>query len=69
MKNLLKLTDAKTNEIILVGSSKIIEVKKIVLTELDGRKINCTVVRSVGAMVTTNYVMETPEQIHKQDCE
>lgn len=57
MKDLILLTDKKTGEKILIGTKQIIEIQPI-----DG---GGSTIRSVGAMVTTNYVTETVEQINK----
>lgn len=60
---LIKLTDYKTKETILVGTEQIIEAKEIINTRHN--EPPCTVIRSVGAMITTNYVVESVEEIYK----
>jgi hypothetical protein len=63
MKGLLKLTSAKDNSTILIGAENIIEAKKMYH---QGLKIEVTEIRSVGAMVITNWVTESVEEIHDQ---
>lgn len=63
MKNLLKLTDAKTLDTIIIGASNIIEAKKRFIQEYG---TDVTEIRSIGAMVTTNWVTETIEEITNQ---
>jgi hypothetical protein len=59
MKTIVKLTD-RNNNIILVGVESIIDVTTITTNELT----KLTKIQSRGAMVTTNYVIETVEEIY-----
>ena len=63
MKAIIKLTDQKNNSV-LIGINSIIDITTITSTENSYVK-KITKVRSIGAMVTTNYVMETVEEIYK----
>jgi len=73
MKPIIKLTATGFDEIggikskkVLIGVGSIIDAKEIELgTYLHSRKIKCTEIRSVGAMVTTNYVTESIEKIYE----
>lgn len=64
MKNLIKLTQ-QDGKPIMIGVPQIIDVKEIEVEFKDRGRIPCTRIRSVGAMVETNYVLETIEQIQK----
>lgn len=61
MKNLLKLTDVKDNQFILVGTESIISVETIYSEK---RKEDITKIRSRGAMIETFYVVEGVEDIY-----
>ena len=63
MKNLLKLTDIRTHSPIIIGASNIIEAKRVELSDIDAY---ATKIVSTGAMVTTNWVMETIDEILNQ---
>lgn len=63
MKNLLKLTDYKTTNSIIIGASNIIDAKRIFLKSHD---VYVTEIRSIGAMVSTNWVTETIEEVTNQ---
>lgn len=63
MKGLLKLTSAQDNSTILIGAENIIEAK---IMYHQGYKMDVTKILSVGAMVTTNWVLESVEEIHDQ---
>lgn len=65
MKSIIKLTDANSGDAILIGTESIIEVKPFILQHHDGTQLDCTVIRSRGAMVTTNYVDESVEQVYE----
>lgn len=61
MKNLLKLTEAKNNKPILVGTESIISVEIIRHHGLDK---DVTRIQSRGAMVETFYVLESVQDIY-----
>jgi hypothetical protein len=63
MKNLLKLTDAHKDIPIIIGASSIIDAKRVLLPNKD---IYATKIESRGAMVTTNWVIETIDEILNQ---
>jgi hypothetical protein len=65
MNSIIKLTGRK-EESILIGVNQIIEVTEIIFTETNGTKYPCTRIRSVGAMVTTNYVKESVDEIYEK---
>ena len=48
----------------MIGVPQIIDVHELRVSE-GNTKIDCTKIKSVGAMVETNYVIETIEQIQK----
>ena len=62
---LIKLTDYNTKKPILIGTEQIIEVKESITRPLNGEPYISTRIRSVGGMVTTNFVVETVEEIYK----
>lgn len=62
MKNLLKLTDAESNESILVGTESIISAE---FTMHYGLGKEVTRIRSRGAMVETMFVKESVEEIYQ----
>ena len=64
MKSVIKLTNHK-DELILIGVSQIIEVTSTVINQntKDARWVSQ--VRSVGAMVSTNWVIESVEEIYE----
>jgi hypothetical protein len=56
----IKLTNEK-NETILIGVENIIEVTNVFRTDI---RIDVSKIKSIGAMVETNYVIESIEQIY-----
>jgi len=64
MKNLITLTQ-QDGKPIMIGVPQIIDVKETEVEFKSAGRIACTRIRSVGAMVETNYVLETIEQIQK----
>lgn len=66
MKQVVLLTNAMTLEKILIGTESIISAKEHMVTRSDGEKIFCTKIESRGAMVSTSYVTETPQEIYNQ---
>jgi hypothetical protein len=63
MKNLITLTQTN-GKLVMIGVPQIIDVHELRVSE-GNTKIDCTKIKSVGAMVETNYVIETIEQIQK----
>jgi hypothetical protein len=64
MKSVIKLTDLK-DQAILVGAESIIDAHSYVIDKNYGKEIiHCSKIRSRGAMVETNYVKETIEEIY-----
>ena len=59
---LIKLTNIK-DETILIGIESIIDVKEFSLKQYMAETIFCTKIQSRGAMVETNYVRESVEEI------
>lgn len=59
---LIKLTNIE-DATILIGIESIIDVKEFIITQSTGKKIPCTKIQSRGAMVTTNYVRESVNEI------
>jgi hypothetical protein len=62
MNNLLKLTNASKGTSVIIGASNIIEAIRVILP--DG--MYATKIVSTGAMVTTNWVAETIDEILSQ---
>jgi hypothetical protein len=63
MKAIIKLTD-QNNDVILIGIESIIVVTTI--TRKEPNKVSqLTKIQSRGAMITTNYVLETIDEIYK----
>jgi hypothetical protein len=58
MKQVIKLTNSSQEEI-LIGVAQIIDVERI-------EKTGLTKIQSVGAMVSTNFVLQTVEEIYEQ---
>jgi hypothetical protein len=56
----IKLTNIK-NETILIGVENIIEVTNVFRTDI---RIDVSKIKSIGAMVETNYVTESIEEIY-----
>jgi hypothetical protein len=53
-------------EKILIGTESIIDAeKKVIKSSYSQMTFNCTEICSRAAMVTSNYVEETPEEIYK----
>ena len=61
MKEIIKLTD-RENQIVLIGTRQIIQVKD--LRNNVNVKDCQSVINSLGAMMTTNHVKESIEEIH-----
>lgn len=72
MKTVIKLTSCGfdesgyvKNETILIGVESIIDVKKTNIgTYQHSNRVNCTAISSRHAMVTTNYVVESVDEIY-----
>jgi hypothetical protein len=66
MKTIIKLTlhrwDETKNEKVLIGVQNIIDVKQMTLSR-DNKKALVTQIQSVGAMVETNFVLESLDEI------
>jgi hypothetical protein len=60
---ILKLTDVQKSTPVLIGTESVIEMVPQVLKSHTGEQWNCTKIQSRGAMVSTNFVGETIEQI------
>lgn len=60
---ILKLTNVRTDEPVLIGTESVIEMNPFVLKSYTGEQWDCTKIESRGAMVSTNYVSESVEQI------
>ena len=65
MEQLLKLTNAENNEMILVGVESIISVEQV-KTNSNPYKGIVSKIRSRGAMIETCRVLETPDEIFNQ---
>jgi hypothetical protein len=63
MTNLITLTQ-KNGKRIMIGVPQIIDIHELRVSE-GNTKVDCTRIKSVGAMVETNYVLETIEEIQK----
>jgi hypothetical protein len=61
-KKVIKLTNYK-NETILIGVESIIEVESKYLKHIDENN-DISIIRSRGAMIETNYVKESIEEIY-----
>jgi hypothetical protein len=59
-KKIIKLTNTE-NETILIGVGSIIEIKS---KYRDDMMRDVSIIRSLGAMITTNYVIESIEEIY-----
>jgi hypothetical protein len=59
-KKIIKLTNTE-NETILIGVGSIIEVKSKYRNDM---MMDVSIIRSLGAMITTNYVIESIEEIY-----
>lgn len=70
MKKVIKLTQFSWDgdeSSILIGVESIIDAKEVVLKNSDGkRQAVITKIQSVGAMITTNYVLESVDEIFNQ---
>jgi hypothetical protein len=64
MKDLITLTN-ENGKPIMIGVPQIIDVHEVEIEFRSVGRIPCTKIKSVGAMVETNYVLETIEQIQK----
>ncbi len=66
MKTIIKLTlhrwDETKNEKVLIGVQNIIDVKQMTLSR-DNKKALVTQIHSVGAMIQTNFVLESVDEI------
>jgi hypothetical protein len=66
MKTIIKLNlfswDETKNEKVLIGVQNIIDVKQMTLSR-DNKKALVTQIQSVGAMVETNFVLESLDEI------
>jgi hypothetical protein len=66
MKTIIKLTlhnwDETKNEKVLIGVQNIIDVKQMTLNR-DNKKALVTQIHSVGAMIKTNFVLESVDEI------
>lgn len=67
MKKVIKLSQFSwdgAESSILIGVESIIDAKELVLKNSDGkRQAVVTKIQSVGAMITTNYVLESVDEI------
>lgn len=65
MKKVIKLSqfswDGEESSV-LIGVESIIDAKEVVLNN-GGRKVSVTKIQSRGAMITTNHVLESVNQI------
>ena len=64
MKNLIKLTNAKNGQRLLIGVPSIIAVTELKVTG-DGEDLYCRQVKCNGAMVETFWVSESIEEIYE----
>lgn len=61
---IIKLTDVQKQTPVLIGTEQIIQMFPMVITDGNtGEKWNCTKIESVGAMVASNWVAETVDEI------
>lgn len=60
---LLLLTEARTDKPIVIGIESIIDIKESVIKSSNGDVTECTRIQSRGAMVQTNYVKESVDEI------
>lgn len=60
---IIKLTDVQKSTPVLIGTEQIIQMYPMVLKSHTGEQWNCTKIESVGAMVATNWVGETVDEI------
>ena len=63
MKSIIKLTSDE-GETILIGVRSIIDIKQVKLTDSKGFVTYPTKIQSRHAMVTSNYVKESVEEIY-----
>jgi len=67
MKKVIKLSDFSWDgevSSVLIGVESIIDAKEVVLKNSDGkRQAVVTKIQSRGAMISTNYVLESVDQI------
>lgn len=67
MKKVIKLSQFSwdgAESSVLIGVESIIDAKELVLKNSDGkRQAVVTKIQSVGAMITTNYVLESVDEI------
>jgi hypothetical protein len=64
MKSVIKLTNNK-DELILIGVNQIIQVTSTQIKRNTKDAQWVTEIRSVGAMVSTNWVIESVEEIYE----
>ena len=62
-KLIVKLTQEDGTSVI-VGVESIIEVKREVIDHYEKGTYEATIIRSRGAMITTNYVIESVDEIY-----
>lgn len=60
---IIRLTDVQKGTDILIGTESVIDMKQAVLTNSNAARFDCTKIQSRGAMVTTNWVAETVDEI------
>jgi hypothetical protein len=60
---IIRLTDVQKRTPVLIGTKNVIQMFPFILTHYNGSKWDCTKIESVGAMVSTNYVAETVDEI------
>lgn len=59
---IIRLTNVEKQTPVLIGTENVIDMKPFKLTHGDVSWL-CTKIQSVGAMVSTNYVAETVDEI------
>tara|TARA_R110000868_G_scaffold290022_1_gene550253 strand:+ start:9917 stop:10123 length:207 start_codon:yes stop_codon:yes gene_type:complete len=64
MKNLIKLTNVKNGQRLLIGVPSIIAVTELKVTG-DGADLYCRQIKCTGAMVETFWVSESIEEIYE----
>ena len=63
-KRIIKLTDAKYKNILLIGVDSIISVRDTKIIDLNKNETICSVIECRHAMVTSFWVSETTEEIY-----
>ncbi len=60
---IIRLTDVQKQTPVLIDTENVIDMKRMILTNSNAARYECTQIQSRGAMVATNWVAETIDEI------